>query len=242
MKASKQWLIVVDYQNSFIPEAEGGTGELWVQWGGLLAPEINKLMQETRQQWGLVVATRDWHPLWHISFASNYVWKNAFETITWDEVMNHIPAWVQLKNSAAFNEADLIWELWAVNSQMLWSDHCVQYTEGAEYHKDLDISLIDAHIIKWYDPKMEMYSWFIWKEDTIEWKSLWEILREAGIETVRIVGLATDYCVRATAIDALRNWFEAIIQSAGVRGVAVSPEDTIAYLQKLRETHKVEYE
>lgn len=235
-------LIVVDYQNSFIPEAEWGTWELWVEWGWLLAPRINELMRETRSAWWLIIATRDWHPQWHMSFASNYKWKNAFETVDWDQVVNNIPEKLHLQDTADFTLEDLQVEFWAKWSQVLWPDHCVKDTPWAEYHKDLDISLIERHIIKWYDPTTEMYSWFFGLEDTPEWKTLTEILHEAWVKTVRLVGLATDYCVQSTAVDAVKNGFGAIIHSSAIRWVSVAPSDTIEYLEALREKEGVDFE
>ena len=238
---SKEALVVVDYQNGFIPIDEWWTWELAVVWGWLLAPRINQLMKETKAEWGLIIGTRDWHPRWHMSFASNYRWKEAFSPVTWDEAMNWIPKKLQLEDTAEFSVEDIIRETWAGWDQMLWPDHCIAETQSAEYHKDLDTSLIDRHIIKWYDPTMEMYSWFFGKEDTPEWKLLTEILREFWVKTVRLVWLATDYCVESSAVDAVRNWFKAIIDSSAVRWVAVKPEDTVEYLRALREKEGVDY-
>lgn len=235
-------LIVVDYQNSFIPEVEWWTWELWVEWGWLLAPRINQIMKETKTAWGLIIATRDFHPQWHMSFASNYECKNPFETVDWEQVVNNIPEKLELKDTADFTLEDLQAEFWAKWSQMLWPDHCVENTPWAEYHKDLDTSLIDRHIIKWYDPTTEMYSWFFGKEDTPESKTLTEILRELWVKTVRVIWLATDYCVQSTAVDAVKNWFETLIDSSAVRWVAVSPADTVAYLETLREKEWVDFE
>ena len=238
-------LIVVDYQNGFIPEHASGVNELPVEWGELLAPVINQLMRETRTRWWLIIATRDWHPKGHMSFASNYEWKNPFETITYDGVVNAKTNTPRLTKKAEFTLEDLQIELWAGWwAQVLWPDHCVVGTPWAEYFKWLDTNLIDHHIIKWDDPKTEMYSGFFWKELRQDGKiiQLTDILRDAWVELVNIVWLATDYCVRATAVDALKNGFKAIIDSKAVAGVMVrTPADTVNYLQKLREETWVEY-
>ena len=238
-------LIVVDYQNGFIPEHASGVNELPVECGELLTPIINQLMHETRTRWWLIIATRDWHPQGHMSFASNYEWKNPFETITYDEVVNAKANTPKLREEADFTLGDLQVELWSGEwAQVLWPDHCVAGTPWAEYFKWLDTSLVDHHIIKWDDPKTEMYSGFFWKEMRQDGKiiQLTDILRDAWVELVNIVWLATDYCVRATAVDALKNGFRAIIDSKAVAGVMVpTPEDTVKYLQKLREETWVEY-
>lgn len=235
-------LIVVDYQNGFIPEAENGTWELGVEGGWLLAPRINSLMRETKTAGWLIIATRDFHPQGHMSFASNYEGKNPFETVTWEEAMNGIPSKVTLADTAQFTWQDLQVEMWAVGSQMLWPDHCIAGTPSAEYHKDLDTSLVDHHIIKGYRAETEMYSGFQWKEDIEPGKTITEILREAGVKTVKVVWLATDYCVQSTAVDAVRNGFKAIIDRSAIAGVAItSPEDTVRYLESLREKEEVDY-
>lgn len=212
MQKTDNALIVVDYQKGFIPLAEGWTAELPVEGGWLLAPRINELMKETKSQWGLIIGTRDWHPRNHMSFASQYPEKNIFETL----------------------------DDW----QMLWPDHCIENTPWAEYHDDLDISLIDRHVIKWYDPATEMYSWFAGKEQQEDEQivQLTGLLKQAWVKTIKLVGLATDYCVQSTAVDAVKNWFKAMIDSSAIAWVAIqSPEDTVKYLEELRKEEWVEY-
>ncbi len=192
-------LIVVDYQNSFIPEDEWGTWELWVEWGGILSPYITQVMKEIKTKWWLIVATRDWHPQKHMSFASNHPGKQAFEEL---------------------------------DGQILWPDHCIAGTPGAEYFSEIPQELIDHHIIKWYDADQEMYSWFSGKEDTPKWKKLVDILKKAWVNSLKLVGLATDYCVHATALDALKNWFRVEILSRWIAWV--DPAESIKILKKLR--------
>lgn len=236
MKTDKQWLIVVDYQNGFIPKIEGGTGELWVEGGWLLAPVINELMKETKRAWGLVIATRDWHPEGHMSFASNYSNREVFDTVWWEDSMNSIPSKPELADKAEFSIEDLQIEFGAWTwAQVLWPDHCIAGTPWAEYFDWLDLSRIDRHVIKWYDPKTEMYSWFFGKEKRDDEKivRLTDILKEAWVSLVRIVGLATDYCVNATALDALKNGFDVEVIKKAIAGV--SPEDSVKRLEELRE-------
>lgn len=207
----KKALIVVDYQNGFIPEHASGVSELPVEWWELLAPRINELMREVKTAGWLIIATRDWHPQNHVSFASTHPWKQAF--------------------------VDSL-----ENGQELWPDHCKANTLGGEYFSELDTSLVDHHIIKWFREKEDAYSGFEGKEDTPEGKKLTEILHDARVELVKVVGLATDFCVRATAVDSVKNGFRTLIDSSAIAWVMVkSPEDTIAYLEKLREETWVEY-
>ena len=203
-------LIVVDYQNGFIPEAFSWVNELWVEWGEAIAPRINELMRATKTAWGIIVATRDWHPQDHVSFASNHPGRNPLERLdSWQE---------------------------------LWPDHCIANTKWWAYFSELDISQVDYHIIKGYEKNIDAYSGFEGKEDTPEGKKLVDILKDAGVEFVRVVGLATDFCVRATAVDAVKNSFQTIVDSSAIAGVMVqSPEGTVKYLQKLREEEWVDF-
>jgi nicotinamidase/pyrazinamidase len=100
-----------------------------------------------------------------------------------------------------------------------WPPHCVQGTEGAELHPSLDRSRIDVVVDAGFRPELEGYSGF---EET----ELERVLRERGVDRVTVVGLATDYCVRHTALDALRAGFEVTIDRAGVRGIDVQPGDS----------------
>jgi nicotinamidase/pyrazinamidase len=109
-----------------------------------------------------------------------------------------------------------------------WPVHCVQNTEGADLHSALDRSRVDLVVDKGQDPTTEGYSAF-------EATGLEDLLRERGIDSLTIVGLATDYCVKNSAHDALRHGFEVTVDTEGVRGVEVSPGDSERALAELRE-------
>ena len=108
-----------------------------------------------------------------------------------------------------------------------WPPHCVQGTYGAELHPSLDRSKIDVVVDAGFRPDLEGYSGF---EET----DLDAQLREQDIDSVTVVGLATDYCVRATALDARRAGFDVTVDRAGVRGIDVQPGDSIRALDELR--------
>jgi nicotinamidase-related amidase len=169
-------LVVVDFQNDFTPG-----GALAVAGGDAIAERVNQLAADPR--FDLVVATRDWHPADHGSFAD--------------------------KGGP-------------------WPPHCVQDTEGADLHPALDQALVHVVVDKGQDPETEGYSGF-------EATGLAELLRERGIDKLTIVGLATDYCVKNTALDALREGFDVTVDSEGVRGVEVEPGDSERALDELRE-------
>jgi nicotinamidase/pyrazinamidase len=168
-------LIIVDFQNDFTPG-----GALAVDDGDRIAGRVNELAADDR--FDLVVATRDWHPPDHGSFAER---------------------------------------------GGPWPVHCVQGTEGAELHPSLDRSRVDVIVDKGTDPDTEGYSGF---QDT----TLGDLLRERGIDRVTVAGLATDYCVKNTALDALREGLEVTVDSHAVRGVDVHEGDSERALDELR--------
>jgi nicotinamidase/pyrazinamidase len=109
----------------------------------------------------------------------------------------------------------------------IWPVHCVQGTPGAEFHPALDRSRVDAVIDAGQEPSLEGYSGF---EET----GLEQLLRERGVDRVTIAGLATDYCVKNTALDALRLGFGVTIDRDAVRGVEVEPGDSERALDEVR--------
>ena len=108
-----------------------------------------------------------------------------------------------------------------------WPPHCVQGTEGAELHERIPREKVNVVVDAGYEPRLEGYSGF---EET----NLEAVLREHEIERVTVVGLATDYCVRSTALDALGKGFEVVIDSDAVRGIDATPGDSQRALDELR--------
>ncbi len=108
-----------------------------------------------------------------------------------------------------------------------WPVHCVQDTPGAELHPELDRDGVDVVVDKGQNPQTEGYSGF---DET----KLASLLRERGIDSVTVVGLATDYCVKNTALDALREGFDVTVDSSAVRGVNVQAGDSERALDELR--------
>jgi nicotinamidase/pyrazinamidase len=109
-----------------------------------------------------------------------------------------------------------------------WPVHCVAGTPGAELHPALDAGRIDVIVDKGQDRATEGYSGF-------QATGLESLLRERGVDRITVVGLATDYCVRHTALDALRDGFPVTVDSSAVRGVDVQPGDSARALDELRE-------
>ena len=158
-----QALLLVDVQNDFSP-----SGALPVADGDQIVPVINRLIPHFKH----IVATKDWHPAGHSSFASSNQ-QNVGEVI----VLDGIP-------------------------QIMWPDHCVQDSEGAEFISGLNVEAITKVIYKGTNPKIDSYSGFF-DNQRLQATGLADYLHSKGIKELAIVGLATDYCVKFTALDAV---------------------------------------
>lgn len=182
-------LIIVDVQNDFLP-----TGALPVAEGDAVVPVANRAAAAAGK-FDLVVATQDWHPPEHGSFAANHPGRKPGDRIELDGL-----------------------------PQILWPVHCVQNTPGAEFAPALHRDRIERVFQKGTDPQIDSYSGFF---DNGHRKStgLAEFLRERGATHVYALGLATDYCVKFTALDARRLGFATTLISDGCRAVNVRPGD-----------------
>jgi nicotinamidase/pyrazinamidase len=168
-------LIVVDFQNDFTPG-----GALAVAGGDAIADRLNELAAS--DDFDLVVATRDWHPADHSSFAEQ---------------------------------------------GGPWPPHCVRGTDGAELHPAFDRTPVDVVVDKGQGAGDEGYSAF-------EKTDLEQLLRERGIDQVTVVGLATDYCVKNTAIGAANLGFDVTVDPSGVKAVEVEPGDSDRAFDEMR--------
>ena len=187
-------LILVDIQYDFCPG-----GSLAVPEGDEIVPLANRL----QRKFDLVVATQDWHPRGHSSFASTYG-KPAYEVID----INGSP-------------------------QTLWPDHCVQDTHGAELVAALETARVARIFKKGADPRIDSYSGFL-DADHKNSTGLAEYLRERQVTRVTIAGLATDYCVKYTALDAAQLGFEVYVLADACRGVNLQPGDSEAALREMQ--------
>lgn len=173
-------LIIIDIQNDFVA---GGTLE--VPNGEQIVPLVNQLAEA----FDLVVATQDWHPPTHKSFASNHAAKKPFEKVTLGGL-----------------------------EQVLWPDHCMQGTSGAEFHPQLQMHRVEAIFRKGMDPEIDSYSGF-YDNGRQKTTGLAGYLKERKVETVYVCGLAGDYCVFYTALDALKEGFETIVIEDATRAI-----------------------
>jgi nicotinamidase/pyrazinamidase len=165
-------LIIVDVQNDFL---QGG--RLEVPHSNLIVPVINRI----QNCFDLKVATQDWHPKNHKSFASNHPGRKPFESIFHNGVQ-----------------------------QTLWPDHCIQGSEGAAFHPDLETDNISAIFRKGMNPEIDSYSGFYDNSKQLS-TGLSGYLKEKGTREIHFCGLAADICVYYTILDSIQQGFSATL-------------------------------
>jgi nicotinamidase/pyrazinamidase len=197
-------LLIIDIQNDFCPP----NGSLAVSNGDKIIQSINDLKQ--RGNFDLVVYTKDWHPSNHISFASNHVNEQPF-------TLKNVPA--------AEHSNELV-------SQMLWPVHCVQNSSGSEFHPDLSPPLdSDIIVYKGTNPYVDSYSGFFDNQKKVQTR-LDSVLKSRNIDRVVVVGLALDYCVGYTALDAVELGYQTIVPLYLCASVAAESQKQM--LEKLK--------
>jgi nicotinamidase-related amidase len=187
-------LVVIDVQNDFV------SGSLAVPEGDQIIPNVNSLIGLS--SFKTKIATKDFHPPGHVSFAKTHG-KETFSKMT-------------IYHPEDLEKKDGI-------EQVLWPVHCVQSTEGADFAPGLETSSFDAVIKKGVDVGVESYSAFkdIWGRHSTELPGL---LEAKNVTDVYFVGLATDYCVKWTAVDALNLGYKAWVVKDAVKSICPEKE------------------
>src|SRR5699024_901133 len=193
-------LLLVDIQNDFLPG-----GALAVADGDAVVPVANRLMPAFEH----VIASQDWHPPRHKSFAAEHAGKQPFETVDLDGL-----------------------------EQILWPVHCVQGTPGAGFASGLDVAPIDSVARKGSDERIDSYSAF-YDNGHRKATGLTELLRGRGIDGVAVMGLAADVCVAYTVHDALAEGFKVWLVEDGTRGVDMAAGDTARAIEAMRDAGAV---
>ncbi|WP_057935881.1 bifunctional nicotinamidase/pyrazinamidase [Algoriphagus resistens] len=194
MNLKNSALLIVDVQNDFLPR-----GALAVDHGEEIIPVINDL----QEKFDFIVATQDFHPSAHGSFAANHEGKTPGEVIEWNGL-----------------------------AQILWPVHCVQGSEGAEFHEELNPIKWKAIFQKGKNPEVDSYSGFFdnaRREDT----GLGDFLQNEGIKNVFVTGLAQDYCVKFTALDSVSLGFQTYLITDATKAVNVKTEDGEKSLEEM---------
>ncbi|MBL1410254.1 bifunctional nicotinamidase/pyrazinamidase [Sphingobacterium faecale] len=173
-------LLIVDIQNDFLP---GGSLEV------LSGDQIIQVINSLQSKYDLVIATQDWHPATHKSFASQHIERQVFDRIN----LNGI-------------------------DQILWPDHCVQGTRGAQLADGLDQARIEAIFRKGIEPSIDSYSGFF-DNDRLRNTGLHGYLRDRSVTEVHVCGLAADFCVHFTAMDALSLGYKTVVLSKATKTI-----------------------
>lgn len=188
-------LIIIDVQRDFCPG-----GSLAVEAGDEVVPVINRISH----LYDIVVATQDWHPPGHISFASSHPGARPFESRTV-----------------------------AGESVVLWPDHCLQGSEGAAFHPRLDTAPIDLILHKGTSTDLDSYSAFF-ENDHVTPTGLGYYLSGFGCRELDFCGLATDVCVQASVMDAIRLGFRCSIVTDAMKGVDTPPGSATRAVETMR--------
>jgi nicotinamidase/pyrazinamidase len=198
-------LLEIDVQNDFCPAYAAVSGEkrpqgaLAVSGGDEIIATLNALAARFAREGGRVIATADWHPAGHCSFASSHPGRKTGDLVS----------------------------LPGVGEQVLWPDHCVQGSEGAAFHDRLDLRPVNLILHKGSRPDLDSYSAFFENDKTTP-TGLDGFLRGLGVKTVVLGGLATDYCVLYSALDAVKLGYKTLVLLDAVRGVGF-PEGSVEH-------------
>ena len=206
----KAALAVIDVQEDFCEP----NGSLAVKDGRAVASIWNDLLS---LPFAVKVATRDYHPRDHISFASQHTSKQPFTS------------------SHTINNPDNTDD--KPFTTLLWPDHCVQGTPGCEFIPELDQSKLTHTIDKGQDKRVESYTAFgpVYRNPPVAMSGLGDTLKKAGITDLFVVGLAFDYCVKHTAIDAVEHGFRAFLIEDATKAVDQSEEGLAALRKELQD-------
>ena len=188
-------LIIIDIQNDFLPD-----GALAVADGNSIIPVVNQL----QEKFELIVATQDWHPSDHGSFAANHPEREIGDFVNLNGV-----------------------------HQILWPVHCVQGTKGSAFHSDLNMQRWKAVFRKGTDPMVDSYSGFFdnnRKGDT----GLSGFLKSSGAVEIYVCGLAADYCVKFTALDGVREGFKTYLIIDATKAVNAQQGDFEKSIEEMK--------
>ncbi len=180
-------------------------GALFVEEADQIVDNINQIAEIFKNNNGKIILTQDWHPKNHKSFASSYNNKNPGEEYHSDGI-----------------------------GPVLWPDHCVQGTKGAQFHDNLNIDLAHAIIRKGFNPEVDSYSGFIENDKKSE-TGLRGYLNSLNIKRIFICGLALDYCCYFTALDGINFGFEVYFLVNLTRGIYLPPGNISKSLQDMKD-------
>jgi len=188
-------LVIIDVQNDFLLN-----GSLEVSNGNDVIEPINEIISNYK----LVVATKDWHPLDHVSFASNHLGKNIGDIIK----VNNI-------------------------DQILWPEHCVQESRGSDFPTTLNFKTINKIIYKGTNSQVDSYSGFH-DNGRIRSTGLSNYLKANNVTSIDYVGLVTEYCVKFTVFDSIKEGFKTRVILKGIKGINLEESNKALEEMKLK--------
>lgn len=190
-------LLLVDIQNDFCTG-----GALAVNESDIVIQTANQLIHDFNQSKNPIIASLDWHPADHLSFA-----ENSGTTVGEIGILNGLP-------------------------QVWWPVHCVQHSYGAAFHPELNQALINHIIYKGQNPLIDSYSAFFDNDHEYQ-TGLHTLLQTLHIKHLYILGIATDYCVKFTVLDALLLGYQVTVITDGCRGVNIQNDDSEKALEEM---------
>ena len=173
-------LVIIDVQNDFLLN-----GSLEVPSGNDVVEPINEIIRN----YPLVVATKDWHPLDHVSFVSNHPGKTIGDVVKTDNL-----------------------------DQILWPEHCVQESRGSDFPQTLNFKAIDKIIYKGTNSQIDSYSGFH-DNGKMHSTGLSDYLKAKNVSSIDYVGLVTEYCVKFTVFDSIEEGFKSTVILKGIKGI-----------------------